>query len=188
MKPVTIMTVAAAVLWSGAAAADPFRSCEDALNYGANVARFYVSAIYNKAACDRTRATESEDAIFKILPTYWAKEATLTTPEKAACLLQGAFSSWMDTIKKEYADCSSAAGFTTIQRKLLGVVAGSLFDAFYWNAMDYYTVDVVRSKLAYDFSKWPLDGRVDECKATIDKEAPGVPVELLETLKSLVCV
>lgn len=188
MKTKIICMASAALLWSGVAAADPYESCQDAYNYGYNMAQFYVSAIYNKADCGRVLASRYEDYVFDIIPTYWAAESKTTTPENAACMLQGSFAGWMDTTEDEYlVDCAGVPGFETIQRKLLAMVAGPLFSAFYFRAPDYYTADIVATSFAYDFSTWPLGGTPFECSAQIDVETTGVPWELVGALKATVC-
>jgi hypothetical protein len=187
MRTTTLSVVGATLLLSGTAAADAFLSCQDAHNYGYNLAVFYVSTVYNKAECDRTRTSAYENHAFNGVPLYWAKEATTTTPEKAACMLQGSFQGWMDTIRQRYANCHGVAGFDTIRRKLLGIVTGPLFSAFYWNSKDYYTVDVVERIFSYDFRAWPLVGTIAECVAQLDVETLGVPGNLNGALKLQLC-
>ncbi len=187
MKSFAALMIGATLLWPDPANASPFLGCESALNYGSNMARFYIGTLYKKAGCNRARATQYEEFFFVIVPTYWAEEAATATPEEAACLLQGAFSGSMDTIRKEHADCGAVAGFGTIRRGLLGLAAGALLNAFYWNAADYYSDEIVKRVFAYDFGAWPLDGSVEECNAALDREASGVPKEILEVFKSLVC-
>lgn len=198
MKTTIIPMASAALLWSGLAVADPFVDCQDAANYGYNQAAFYVSAIYNRANCDRVRTSLYENFVFDVIPTYWAAESAETTPEKAACMLQGSFEGWMDTTLGEYDDCvvDGKAGFDAIQRRLLGMVAGPLLLAFYSEspalepALVYYTPDVVAKSFAYDFIAWPLIGTVEECETQIDVEIPssaGVPWDLVGALKLAVC-
>lgn len=191
----TMLTLASATLfWTAAASAappassDPYASCTDAYNYGQNMAHFYVSAVYNKAACNRDLATRFEAYVFDVIPAYWAQEAEPTTPEKAACLLQGSFAAWMDTTERQYLiDCPGVPGFDTIQRKLIGHVSASLFSAFYFVTPGYYTPDVVSASFAFDFSTWPLAGTPLDCSVQIDVRGAGVPQELLNALKAAVC-
>ncbi len=192
MKTTTILMASAALLWTAAAAADPYVDCTDAYNYGYNEATFYVSAIYNTAKCNRVRASKYEDYAFEIIPTYWSAESATTTPEKSACMLQGSFTGWMDTTEKEYSQCvyDGKAGFDAIQRRLVGMVAGPLLSAFYAARRDYYTPGIVAVSFAYDFSTWPLAGTDEDCDSQIDVEIPvsaGVPGELVGALKLAVC-
>lgn len=193
MKTTTLFMACATLLWSAVAvAADPFIGCEDAYNYGYNEAQFYISAIYNRANCERVKASRYEDYVFDVIPTYWAADSATTTPEKSACMLQGSFEGWMDTTLDEYKDCAvnGKVGFDIIQRRLLGMVAGPLFSAFYSANRDYYKPEIVATSFAYDFSAWPLWGGYEECDAQIDVEIPlatGASGELVGALKVAVC-
>jgi hypothetical protein len=187
MRATILSVVGVTLLLSGTVAADPFLSCQDALNYGYNMASFYVSGVYRKADCTRARASAYENHVFDSIPSYWAEEATTTTPEKAACMLQGSFQGWMDTIRREYEGCRGVAGFETIQRKLLGKAAGALFAAFYWKAEHDYVVAAVERSFAYEFGPWPLEGTIAECASQIDVRTLGVPGELNGALKLKVC-
>lgn len=188
MKTIFPTIVGSVLCWSAAAAADPYPACEDAYNYGYNMAQFYISAIYNKAKCTRALASRYEDNVFDIVPAYWAEEAATTTPEKAGCMLQGSYTAWMDTMYDEYfVDCAGAKGFEAIQRKLLGVVGGPLLAEFYFVAPEYFTPDVVAAVFAYDLSTWPLVGTYVDCSAQIDVDTIGVPGKLVGALKHAVC-
>lgn len=187
MRLTKLSVVGATLFLSGTAAADSFLSCQDARDYGYNMARFYVSGIYNKVSCDRARASTYENRIFGSIPSYWAKEATTTTPEKASCMLQGSLQGWLGTILQEYAECRAEAGFESIRRKLVGMVAASLFSAFYWQTPDYYTTEIVEQRFAYEFQGWPLAGTIAECVAQIDVDTLGVPGDLSGSLKIKMC-
>lgn len=192
MKTTGIFMASVVLFWSAAAAADAYLDCADAYNYGYNQARFYVSAIYNTAKCSRVKASGYEDYVFDVIPTYWAAESATTTPERAACMLRGSFTGWMDTTLAEYNDCvvMGKPGFNTVQRRLLGMVAGPLLTAFYFEMppeSSYFAPPVVTASFTYDFYGWPLVGTASECEAQIDVDTLGVPLDLVAAVKDAVC-
>lgn len=192
MKTTSIFMASVVLFWSAAASADAYLDCSDAYNSGSNQAIYFVSGIYNKAKCNRIKASRYEDYVFDIIPTYLAAESATTTPEKAACMLQGSFAAWMDTILDEYKDCVVAGefGFETVQRRLLGMVAGPLLSAFYFEMppeSKYFTPAVVTASFTYDFYGWPLVGTASDCEAQIDVDTLGVPLDLVAAVKGAVC-
>lgn len=187
MKSATLSVVCAAAMGSATAWADPFMTCQDATNYGYNNAQFYVSAVYNRANCNRSDATLYERYVFDIVPTYWAQNAKDTTPEKSACLMRGSYAGWLDTIRVSYEKCASVVGFDVIERALLGRVAGSLFSAFFPKGSGYYTPEIVSQAYEYDLVGWGLVGTPVDCSSEIDRNVVGVPPNLVEALKLTVC-
>jgi len=181
----------AMLLWTGAASAqDAFLDCASAEAYGWNQARYYVSAVYNKAKCNRAKATQYERSVFEILPLYWAAEVDVTNFD--ACLLSGDFNGWLDTIREEYQECSDrpAIGFDVIPRGMIGRVSGLLFAAFYWAEeipSAVFSQAVIADSFQYDYSGWPLTGTQADCEVEIAIQTLGIPSDLVASLVGAVC-
>lgn len=177
----------AVFMYSSGALADPFESCAAAENYGYNTVANLVSASYNRARCDRALASEYEGFLTAIIPMYLGEMAKLTTDEKGACMLRGSNESWLDTTRNEYGECSGVAGFEAIQRRLLGQIAGSLFQSFYWIAPNFYSSGNVPGYFAYRYEQLALTGNIAECEGEARTALSGVPQVLVAALISTVC-
>lgn len=177
----------ATFIYGSSALADPFESCAAADNYGYNTVANLVSASYNKARCDRALASEYEGFLTAIAPAYLAAIAKLTTDEKGACMLRGSNEGWLDTTRKEYAECSGVAGFEAIQRRLLGQISGSLFQSFYWIAPNYYSTGNLPGYFAYAYDELKLAGSIAECEGEIRVALSGIPQPLVTVLIATVC-
>ena len=189
MKSTILGMFGVAILWSSGAAADPFVACTDAANYGYNTVAYFLRASYKKANCDSNLASEYEQFLTDILPMYLANMAKQTTDEKSACMLQGSYESWLDTVQDEYADCQGiAASFQVIQRRLVGTVAGSLFESFYGVVVPtFYTPAIVAQDFAYPYASLPLVGTTAQCEAEIRGAVSGVSQELVTALVVAAC-
>ena len=191
MKIMIWNTVGAAVLWSGVAAADPFLGCESASNYGYNIVSNFVSSAYDKANCDRGLASQYEQFLPVILPPYLGQIGKTSTQENGGCLLRGCYEGWVVQTEEAYQNCGEKSGFEAIDQGLLGTVASSLFNAFYWGATAYYTEKNVPTFFAYPFS--PGDPALSltrngiACEANIRATLSGVPQALVTALVVTVC-
>lgn len=172
---------------AGAALADPFESCTAADNYGYNTVANLVSASYNKARCDRTLASQYEEFLTAIVPTYLAEVAKSTTEEKSACMLRGSHEGWLDMTRNEYAQCADVAGFEAVPRRLLGKTAGSLFQSFYWIAPSFYSAGNVPTYIGYSYSQLAQKGNSAECESEARIALSGVPQVLATALVVTVC-
>jgi len=189
MKTTILGIASVAFLWSSGAAAapgDPFPTCADAGNYGYNTVRYFVSSLYNRANCDRDAASDNEEMLTDLIPTYLADIARRSTPEKSACMLQGSNEGWLETMENEYADCEKVADFGAIQERLLGQVVGSLLGAFYGVAL-FPSVSHVSYYFGYPYSTMALTGTFVDCEAAIVSAASGVPEALVNTLVATAC-
>lgn len=176
-------------IYAGSALAnvDPFESCTAADNYGYNTVANLVSASYNRARCDRALAVEFEGFLTAIVPAYLAEMAKRTTGERSACLLRGVNEGWLDVTSNEYDDCSGVAGFDAIPRRLLGQITGSLFQAFYSIAPNFYSNGNVPVYFGYPYGQLALKGSLAECESEIRTALSGVPQGLVTALMSTVC-
>lgn len=188
MRIITSGVVTVTLAWSsGALAADPFNTCSDAHNYGYNTVTNLVSASYNKALCDRSLAGQYERFLTAIVPSYLARMAQELSDENRNCLLQGSNEGWFETTSDEYADCQGIAGFEGIQRKLVGEIAGSLLQTFYWLETASYSVDTITSAFAYPYTQLDLTGSASDCETAIRTSLSGVPQPLVTALVTTVC-
>ncbi|MGC4070400.1 MAG: hypothetical protein QM784_38195 [Polyangiaceae bacterium] len=187
MRIVIGCLLGAVLSWSTAALADPFKSCTDAANYGYNVVRNLAGASYNRAHCDRDAATEYEQILLDLLPEFLADMGARSTAEGQACLLNGSYEGWLDTIDKEYNGCSGAYGFDAISRGLIGEIAGALFQEFYWKEPGYYTPDTVPTIFAYPYGTLDLKGTLAQCEAEIRGVVSGVSQSTVTALVQTVC-
>lgn len=184
----TIWALAGATfVYAGSALADPFESCKAADNYGYNTVANLVSASYNKARCDRGLASEYEGFLTAIVPSYLAAMAKVTTEEKSACMLRGSNEGWLDTTRDAYTKCSGVTGFDAIQMRLLGEIAGSLFESFYWIAPNHYSTGNVPGYFAYDYDQLRLAGNVAECETEVRSALSGIPQPLVASVIVTVC-
>jgi hypothetical protein len=175
------------LLWSGGALADPFVNCDDARSYGYNVVRNLVSASYNRARCNRDAATEYEQFLVGILPTYLANMGERSTSEGQRCLLEGSYDGWLDTTQSEYDGCAGVGGFDAISRSLLGSIAGSLFNKFFWLDVAYYTQHAVPDVFAYPYEHLDLKGFYSQCEAEIRVAVSGIEQKIVTALVHTVC-
>lgn len=184
MRIAILELAGAAFLCSSSALADPFQSCADADAYGYDTVTNLVSASYNKARCDRNLASRYEGFLVAIIPTYLAEMAKNTTVEKGACLLRGSNAGWLDTTQDEYDDCPD---FDVIQRRLLGQIAGSLFQSFYWVAPNFYSPENIPGYFSYPDDHRDLAGTIGECESEIRVSLSGVPQVLVTSLINTAC-
>ena len=172
------------LLWSARASADQFLSCSDAWNSGYNTIRYMVSATYNKAACDRDRATAYEETLIANLPPYLASMDT--TPSKSVCLFQGGYQGWIDTMGAEYLDCPGVSGFEGLPRKTVGAIASAMFAALNGDVPGYLTPLTVTLTFSYA-SDVASTGTIGECVARVRSDLVSADRALVDALVSAVC-
>jgi hypothetical protein len=101
-----VLTVGAGV--SSAAADDTFADCDSAANYGWNTAWGYVSASFNRAACDEQKLDKAEAALAR---SFKKLQIPARNPEWAkVCYYEGLYHGYVAALESEYADCGRAFG------------------------------------------------------------------------------
>lgn len=113
MKRIAIVVLSLAALMAGtgvapAAADDTYADCDSAANYGWNTAWQFVSASFNRAACDPTMIDKAEAALARSLKK---QQIAARNPEWAkVCFYQGLYHGYVTALASEYADCGRDVG------------------------------------------------------------------------------
>jgi hypothetical protein len=135
MKRLSWMCAFAVTALAGAAYAqpttEPFRTCQDAKNYGSNSSRLLVSQVINRTGCDAQRAHDALTVLAGVVSE--AVIGTAASDDMLVCYHEGYFAGLLRALDDEYVDCSDRAGFECIPGATIGMFAGATWVALSQN-------------------------------------------------------
>jgi hypothetical protein len=106
-----------------------FPSCQDAWNYGWNIANVYASSTYNRLACDAGDREEAEMTLARTFSEYVV--AGLDTDAHLVCMYSGLYTGLLERVSIEYKKCYTTAfrclPWVTVGRYAVAVLA-ALYD------------------------------------------------------------
>lgn len=121
-------SIAAAVTAiSAIASAQPFETCTDARNYGANTSEVAVGQVMARVSCDEKALPDAEEALasaMRGLTATWTGSAELKI-----CYYQGLHENAVNRLQRDYERCSDNPAFQRLSLETVSRLAVATFAA-----------------------------------------------------------